>query len=106
MRHLLIALLLGWLSVPAYAEVVADMPPPMPSEDTPSKVESVPEVRIIEKKDATITEYRLRGKLYQVKVTPKVGKPYYLIDPSGKGEFVRSDIVDNIAVPTWVLFEF
>lgn len=106
MRHLLIAMLLGAAIAPTYAEVVADMPPPMPTEDTPSSVEQGPEVRIIEKADATIAEYRLHGKLYQVKVTPKVGKPYYLIDPTGKGQFMRRDIGENIAVPTWVLLEF
>ncbi|WP_410499833.1 DUF2782 domain-containing protein [Chitinibacter sp. S2-10] len=106
MRHLLIALLLGSLAVPAYAEVVADMPPPMPTEDTPAVIEQAPEVRIIEKSDATIAEYRLRGKLYQVKVTPKVGKPYFLIDPTGKGDFMRRELGEDIAVPTWVLLEF
>ncbi|WP_348943629.1 DUF2782 domain-containing protein [Chitinibacter sp. FCG-7] len=106
MRNVLIAVLLGALAAPTFAEVVADQPPPMPTEDTPTEVESGPEVRIIEKDDATFAEYRLRGKLYQVKVTPKVGKPYYLIDPTGKGEFMRRDMTDNIAVPTWVLLEF
>jgi hypothetical protein len=104
MRHLLLVLAL--LSAPIYAEVVADMPPPMPKEDTPSQIEQAPEVRIIEKSDATIAEYRMHGKLYQVKVTPKIGKPYFLIDPTGKGEFMRREGGDNIAIPTWVLLEF
>ncbi|WP_051258623.1 MULTISPECIES: DUF2782 domain-containing protein [Chitinibacter] len=107
LRTRLLALLFSTLlASPALAEVVADLPPPMPTEDTPSLAEQAPEVRIIEKADATIAEYRLHGKLYQVKVTPKVGKPYYLIDPTGKGEFMRRDDVGNIAIPTWVLLEF
>jgi len=53
-------------------------------------------------------EYRLRGKLYMIKVTPKVGKPYYLVDEQGRGAFIRHDEVigPRISVPQWVLFEW
>ena len=32
-----------------------------------------PDVNIIQKKDRTIQEYRMNGKLYMIKVTPSVG---------------------------------
>lgn len=103
MRRLLLLVLLPLFAVAAPAPI--DPPPPMPA----TTVESdVPEVRIIEQKEATITEYRARGKLYKIKVTPKNAPPYYLIDTEGYGRFDRGDnpALENMAVPRWVLFEF
>jgi hypothetical protein len=48
-------------------------------------------------------EYRLNGQLYMIKVTPKHGKPYYLIDAEGSGQFRRSDLEPAVAVPMWVI---
>jgi len=39
-----------------------------------------------------------------IKVTPKVGKPYYLVDHKGDGVFSRAD--DNersLSVPMWLI---
>ena len=85
-------------------------PPPVPaqaSERAPDVGEDV-EVRIVESKNATVAEYRKNGKLYMMKVTPKIGPPYYLIDHKGDGQFQRSANPANtqIVVPQWVLFEF
>ena len=79
--------------------------------DLPDPVESgqalEPEVTIIRKDDATITEYRVNGNLYMVKIVPFVGKPYYLIDRDGDGEMEgRTSIYDDIIVPQWVLFSW
>jgi hypothetical protein len=42
-----------------------------------------------------------------VKVTPKTGKPYYLVDNVGNGKFVRYDDFDTgLRPPMWVIFEF
>ena len=105
MRRLLLLALLP-LSVIA-APLPADPPPPIPTSAV-SDGEDMPEVRIIEQKQATITEYRSHGKLYKIKVTPKNAPPYYLIDNEGKGRFDRGDnpALENIPVPRWVLFEF
>ncbi|MCK7578061.1 MAG: DUF2782 domain-containing protein [Chromatiales bacterium] len=51
-------------------------------------------------------EYRIGGRLYMVKVTPKRGRPYYLVDRDGHGEFARSESVPAVSPPTWVLKEF
>ncbi len=80
--------------------------------ELPNPVESgetlEPEVTIIRKNDATITEYRVNGNLYKVKVEPAVGKPYYLIDKDGDGEMESrvNNIYDDVNVPQWVLFEW
>ncbi|MGL4603602.1 MAG: DUF2782 domain-containing protein [Iodobacter sp.] len=104
MRLILLSLL---LSSYVYA-APSDVPPPLPEKESEAKVVETPEVRVIEKSDASIAEYRIRGKLYMVKVTPKIGKPYYLIDKEGQGRFDRSDDLggSNLSVPRWVIFEF
>jgi len=68
-------------------------PPPIPPADTedvpiPPKIQEeqiVPTVTIREEDDRMIEEYRLDGQVYMVKVTPKVGIPYYYIDTNGDG---------------------
>lgn len=67
-----------------------------------------PEVTIIHREKAVVEEYRLNGRLYMVKVTPSVGKPYYLVDKDGNGtlESRMSDIYNNNMVPQWVLFSW
>ncbi len=86
-------------------------PVPQPPE-LPDPVESgqalEPEVTIIRRDDATITEYRVNGNLYMVKIQPTVGKPYYLIDRDGDGQMEgrTNDIYDDILVPQWVLFSW
>ncbi|SMC21464.1 Protein of unknown function [Andreprevotia lacus DSM 23236] len=103
-------LALGLLAGPLRAADKADVPPPppIPAGSTTDPNQPEPEVRIIEKGDATIAEYRLKGRLYKIKVTPKIGAPYYLIDSEGKGNFIRSDGLGSpeLIVPQWVLFEF
>ena len=87
----------------------APVPPPP---DIPAPVQSgqplEPQITIIHKKEATIEEYRVNGNLYMVKVTPKIGKPYYLIDMDGNGslETRRNGIRDTMSVPQWVLFSW
>jgi hypothetical protein len=58
--------------------------------------------------DQRIQEYRLNGKLYMQKVTPKHGKTYVLVDQKGDGTFTRLEqTLDNqVRVPQWVLWEF
>lgn len=67
-----------------------------------------PEVNIIQKKDRTIQEYRMNGKLYMIKVTPNVGLPYYLMDTDGDGalETKQHELDSGLLVPSWILFEW
>jgi len=63
-------------------------PPDLPSDAQPSDDSRnlpKPEVRIIHEKDKTVEEYRVGGRLRYVKITPKHGKPYYLVDRNGDG---------------------
>ncbi len=61
-----------------------------------------PEVTITTRGDATYEEYRANGRLYMVKVTPKRGKPYYLVyDEFGQAR--RTDHEPSTVVPRWVI---
>jgi hypothetical protein len=66
-----------------------------------------PQVTITPPKDAVIEEYRVGNKLYMIKIIPKVGPPYYLIDDQGDGKFVRQESLDSgFRPPRWVLHRF
>ncbi|HHJ13751.1 MAG TPA: DUF2782 domain-containing protein [Gammaproteobacteria bacterium] len=81
-------------------------PPPAPSEREAEKIE--PEVRIIEREDKTIEEYRVNGRLYMIKVTPRNAPPYYLVDSDGDGslETRQTEIEPDLMIPSWVLFRW
>lgn len=81
-------------------------PPRLPQQvETGEAMELEPQVTIIQKKDATIEEYRINGHLYKAKVTPVVGPSYYLVDRDGDGRLESrvNDIYEDIPVPQWVL---
>jgi hypothetical protein len=78
-------------------------PPPAISEDATLS----PQVTIKAKGEDKVEEYRIRGKLYKMRVVPAAGAAYWLVDPKGDGSFVRVDgPTPNIAVPMWVILEF
>jgi hypothetical protein len=57
--------------------------------------------------DNTVTEYRLKGKLYKVVVKPASGPGYTLIDEKGEGKFVRmGEIAPSANVPMRVLLSW
>jgi hypothetical protein len=84
-----------------------EAPPPPPMSTEPGN-EPEPQVTTRAEGDETIQEYRLNGKLYMMRVTPKHGHAYVLMDNKGDGTFVRQDnpLDSGIKVPQWVLFEF
>lgn len=66
-----------------------------------------PQVTITKHSDQTVEEYRVGGRLYMIKITPKNGPPYYLVDDRGDGKFARQDSLDSgLRVPRWVLKRF
>ncbi|KRW59080.1 DUF2782 domain-containing protein [Pseudomonas sp. TTU2014-080ASC] len=69
-------------------------------------VSAEPDVTIRQDGDRTIHEYRLNGFLYAIKVTPKNGKPYFLVRADGSdGKFIRSDSPDML-IPAWEIFSW
>jgi hypothetical protein len=65
-----------------------------------------PEVVITTKGEDRHEEYRIAGRLYMIKVIPKVGRPYYLIDNEGRGDFAKHDFQPSVSPPMWVIKRF
>jgi hypothetical protein len=76
-----------------WAQEDLEKPPPIPPEDAqdvpiPPKIQDEqvePTVTIRVEEGQRIEEYRLNGRVYMVKVTPKDGIPYYYMDNDGDG---------------------
>lgn len=109
MRRFLSILLLAALPVwgqsakPADLQPLPAVPPPPPGmEAFDAALE--PQVTIIKLERETREEYRVKGKLYMVKVIPAVGPAYYLIDRQGDGNFVEADGVQHpVRPPMWII---
>jgi hypothetical protein len=82
-------------------------PPPIPDPVESGEVLE-PEVRIIVRDDARIEEYRINNQLYMVKVTPRRGAPYYLVDTTGDGRLDtrRHELEPDFVAPSWILFRW
>jgi hypothetical protein len=80
------------------------LPPPPAINDTS---DDEPEVTIIKQTEQSIEEYRAGGRLYMIKIIPKVGKPYYMVDDQGDGKFSRQESLDSgVRPPRWVIHRF
>jgi hypothetical protein len=90
---------------PARVEPTPVTPPPLPPDASDPDLE--PQVTIIRREDNVIEEVRINGQLRFIRVTPRHGKPYFLV-PDGMGHaFIRRNSLDiDLKVPMWVLFSF
>lgn len=102
---LLLTLLLSGLAV---AAAPSDRPPDLkPVPDGAPGSDDAPAVTIKPSSTGRVVEYRVNGKLYMLKVIPKFGKPYYLVDQRGDGQFARQEGLDSgLRPPMWVIKEF
>lgn len=95
-------------SLPRDLQPLPDIPPPpklssAPTPDDPNE----PQVTIRQEGESKIEEFRSKGRVYAIRVTPRIGKPYLLIDPDGKGTMTRAeDIGGGVRAPEWTIFEF
>jgi len=98
------------LSCSAYAaqpDSPAKVEPPPPPPMSADEDLDAPQVTITKQADLTVEEYRANGKLYMIKVIPKVGAPYYLVDDKGDGKFARQESMDSgLRVPRWIIKRF
>ncbi len=123
MRALLFAVVVSAIGLPASAAekegATSLSEPPAPARNyqrpatsppasTPSADEAIPEpeITITTKGEDRHEEYRVAGRLYMIKVIPKKGRPYYLVDREGRGEFVHSDLMPGVSPPLWVIKRF
>jgi hypothetical protein len=101
-RALLVALAL-LLSSPAAAQ--RKPPPklePLPEPPPPAMPVDEPSVRIPVQEGDKVEHIRQGGRIVAVRVTPPNGKPYYLVDTTGNGNWMRRDSLDDgVRVPMW-----
>ncbi len=93
-----------------FALAAPPVPPPpdvKPVPDGPPNANDAPAVTIKPSGKGRVEEYRANGRVYMLKITPKNGKPYYLIDQKGEGFFTRRDTLEGgLQPPMWKVKEF
>lgn len=115
-RLLLTMLLLVPLNILAEAPPPPEQPPPAPPADAPPPLpagveageEFEPEVKITRRKESTIYEYSIRGQVYMIRIVPRVGLPYYLMDTDGDGslESRYNKLEPDLMVPNWMIYRW
>jgi hypothetical protein len=105
-----LTLLAAQQAPPAELQPLPEEPPPPPEYVPPPPTGLAdeglePEVKIIKRNDAVIREYRINGRLYLVRVEPRIGPPYYLYDRDGNGslEFSSLPLEPAPVVPNWMI---
>ena len=88
---------------PPKLEPLPEPPPPPVVRDGADE----PRVRIEPQQGDKVEEYREGGRLMMLKVTPPNGVPYYLIDTTGSGNWMRRESLDpGVRVPMWTIRTF
>lgn len=80
-------------------------PPPPLAEADPALE---PQVTVRIEDGQRVEEHRVNGKVQMIRVTPRHGRPYVLVDRRGDGTMTRHDnpLDEAIRAPQWVLLEF
>ncbi len=90
---------------PAPAE--SALPPPLRAESAATDPELEPQVTIIRRDGETFEEVRVNGELRYIKVTPRLGPPYYLVPNGSSPTFIRRESLDfGLVPPMWLLFSW
>lgn len=102
---LLLSMAAGWSFAQAPARPEPLPPPPAP--DVLGEADGEPQVTILHDDTQQTEEVRIQGQLRYVRVTPRHGRPYYLIPDVNGATFIRRDSLDpSLKVPMWTLFSF
>ena len=88
---------------PPGLEPLPEIPPP-PGVIDPDLEPAV----TIRKKDGEVQEEaRVNGQILWIRVTPRNGRPYFLVPDQGGATFIRRDSLDTgLKVPLWLLYSF
>ena len=83
-------------------------PPPPPVVAPGGTDEGIePEVTVRNRGGDRYEEYRVNGQLYMIKITPRVGRPYYLVARDRNKGFERLNELDSgYSIPQWVLLRW
>jgi hypothetical protein len=97
-------------SPPKNVQPLPDIPPPpkLSNAPTPADEDDATSVTIRQEGDTKVEEFRTRGgRIYAIRVTPKFGKPYMMVDPDGKGAMTTApDLNGGVRPSQWTIFEF
>jgi uncharacterized protein DUF2782 len=90
---------------PPRLEPLPEPPPPPPIPAGPGVDE--PRVRIPVQEGDKVEPLRQDGRVVAVKITPPNGKPYFLIDTTGAGGWMRRESLDDgVRFPMFPILEF
>ena len=85
----------------------AEVPRPPEMSSKPYNDELEPTVTIKTEGDREVEEYRVRGRLFALRVKVKGAPAYWLVDMDGSGRMLPGQgIGPTISVPKWVITEF
>jgi hypothetical protein len=109
--YLILLMLLLTFATPATAQ---ELPPPpdlpelqIESPETEDPLLEEPLVIIRKCGEDKIEEYRIDGRTHVIKVTPRIGFPYYLYDDTGDASYSNDGVLDDgVRPPMWLIFEF
>jgi Protein of unknown function (DUF2782). len=90
-------------------QVLEELPEPPPSPAGSAGDEELePEVTIRKRGEETIEEYRIKSRIYMVKVIPRVGLPYYYLDTDGDGLLGtrQYDYDKNLQINQWIILSW
>ena len=68
-------------------------------------VDSEPDITIVKQKDNVFHVYQINGETVGIKVFPKHGEPYFLVEMFEDDQRIRNP-VDQILVPRWILYSW
>ncbi|MDH3948212.1 MAG: DUF2782 domain-containing protein [Gammaproteobacteria bacterium] len=99
-------ILLLALVAPVHAQEDRAAPPPPLPED-PAEELPEPEVKIIHREDRIVEEVSVNGRLRYVKITPRGGVPYYIVDTDGDGILDQQfNNLENPPINQWILLRW
>src|SRR5207245_3937290 len=105
MRPVAVFVLMCAAAAAAAQQKLEPLPEPLPPPEIAGPDE--PAVRIPVQEKDKVEEIREGGRIVMLKVTPPGGKPYYLMDTSGNGNWMRRDSLDDgVRVPMWPIQTF
>jgi hypothetical protein len=88
---------------PPGLEPLPEIPPPPGVSDPDLE----PTVTIRKKEGEVQEEARMNGQILWIRVTPRNGRPYFLVPDQGGATFIRRDSLDTgLKVPLWLLYSF
>jgi hypothetical protein len=102
-RTLLVGLLVMLFTSLAHAQKRPPKLEPLPEPPPPPPMSvDEPVVHIPVQEGDKVEEVREGGRVVMLKVTPPHGKPYYLVDTTGDGNWMRRESLDDgVRVPMW-----